>query len=40
MEQFNVGDRVAVVLDGKLRYQKIRSFVPDLGGGYFSDYYC
>lgn len=30
---FNVGDRVAVVLDGKTRYQRIRSFVPDLSGG-------
>ena len=33
MDDFKVGDRVAVVLGGKTRYQRIRSLVPSIEGG-------
>ena len=33
MENFNVGERVWLNLEGKRRLTKIRSFVPDIMGG-------
>lgn len=38
MDDFKEGDRVAVVLGGKTRYQRIRSIVPSIeGGGIFGN---